>query len=238
MRFKINTRNAWFNTFFLINQTSFRSVWLRKSSWFGTLIFAGCLLILLPFALGTGVLKRADVSLGALWIIHEFVASLVVGRMFFPELESGALDLLLASRAPRSAILVGKISFTAAQIFSLQIPIIFFWTVLYHIQGNILSDLLPVLILTSIAFTLGTASLGALVFCLTTRSLAREILGPMLFFPLQSGVLLAAVSLSTHSLSENLIGTFNNGAWWTILLSYPVLFITLGCLLSSILFQE
>jgi ABC-type transport system involved in cytochrome c biogenesis permease component len=192
-------------------------------------VFSGCLLILLPFAFGTAVLKRTDVSLGSLWIIHEFVA---------PELEMKALDLLLSSRSQRSAILMGKISFTAAQIFSLQIPITLFWIVLYHVPENIFFDILPTLIPVYFAFTLGTASLGALVFCLTVRSLARDILQPILFFPLQSALLLASVSLSVGSISTNLIGAFSNTAWWTILLSYPVLLITLGCLLSPILFQE
>lgn len=213
-------------------------MWLRKSSWLGTLVFSGCLLILLPFAFGTAVLKRTDVSLGSLWIIHEFVAALTVSRMFVPELEMNALDLLLSSRSQRSAILMGKISFTAAQIFSLQIPITLFWIVLYHVPENIFFDILPTLIPVYFAFTLGTASLGALVFCLTVRSLARDILQPILFFPLQSALLLASVSLSVGSISTNLIGAFSNAAWWTILLSYPVLLITLGCLLSPILFQE
>jgi ABC-type transport system involved in cytochrome c biogenesis permease component len=158
--------------------------------------------------------------------------------MFVPELEMNALDLLLSSRSQRSAILMGKISFTAAQIFSLQIPITLFWIVLYHVPENIFFDILPTLIPVYFAFTLGTASLGALVFCLTVRSLARDILQPILFFPLQSALLLASVSLSVGSISTNLIGAFSNTAWWTILLSYPVLLITLGCLLSPILFQE
>lgn len=211
---------------------------MRKSAWVGTLVFSACLLILLPFAFGTAVLNRVDVSLGSLWIVHEFVAAMTVGRMFAPELEMQALDLLLGSRSSRSALLLGKVSFTALQIFSLQVPITCMWVVFYHIQEHAVLELLPTLIPVYLAFTLGTAALGALVFCLTVRSLAKDILQPILFFPLQSGLILAAVSLSVRAFSHNLIGAFDNQAWWTILLSYPVLLITLGCLLSSVLFQE
>lgn len=229
---------GWLWTFWLINKISFRSIWLRKSAWFGTLIFAGCLLILLPFAFGIGVLKRPDVSLGSLWIVHEFVVALSISRLFVPETESQALDFLLSSRSSRSALFLGKVSFATIEMFSLQIPITLLWVILYHVPEAQFISWLDRLSMICLFFDIGSCALGALIFCLTIRTLAKDILQPILFFPLQSSLLLAAVSLSVGFFSDHLIGAFDSSAWWTILLSYPVLLITLGCLLSSILFQE
>ena len=90
----------------------------------------------------------------------------------------------------------------------------------------------------SLFFNFGSASLGTLITCLTARSLAKEILLPMLFFPLQSGILLASVSLTINIGNNSLLGAFSANAWWTILIAYPIIFTTLGLILSEILLQE
>lgn len=232
------TFSCWYLSFILVNKISIRSIWVKKASWFGTLVFASCLLILFPFGLGTEALKRIDIQIGSLWIINEFIAVLTISRMFAPEQESHAMDFLLASRVPKSSLLAGKITFTIFQILSLQIPVTFFWIILYNVPSNILIELLKIIVPVCLIFNFGTASLGALVSCLTARSLAKEILLPMLFFPLQSGILLAAVSLTIQVGNNSLLGTFSPEAWWTILFTYPILFTALGFLLSDVLLQE
>ena len=229
----------WLAAFFLINRLSIKSVLMRKSSWFASLVFAGSLLILFPFALGSSVLHRLDVRIGSLWSINEFVAAITISRMFYAEQEHYVMDYLLSSRMPRTSILFAKISFTALLIFSLQIPISFLWFIFYNISGDTFFAILPTLFFVSILFSLGSASLGALINCITTRSLAKEILQPMLFFPLQSALLLASVTLSLQAgTQDNLVGAFSASAWWTVLLVYPILFSALGFLLSSVLLQE
>ena len=232
------TISCWFFSFLFINKISLRSIWVRKASWFGTLVFASCLLILFPFGLGTEALKRIDIQIGSLWIINEFIAVTAVSRMFAPEQESYAMDFLLSARVPKSSFLAGKITFTALQILSLQVPVTFLWIILYNVPSNILIELLKIIVPVSLIFNVGTASLGALVSCLTARSLAKEILLPMLFFPMQSGILLAAVSLTMQVGNNSLLGAFSQEAWWTILFTYPILFTALGFLLSDVLLQE
>lgn len=232
------TFSYWFCNFLLVNKISMRSILVKKASWFGTLIFASCLLILFPFGLGTEALKRIDIQIGSLWIINEFIAVLAVSRMFAPEQESYAMDFLLSARSPKSSFLAGKITFTTFQILSLQIPVTFFWVILYNVPSNILIELLKMITPVSLIFNIGTASLGALISCLTARSLAKEILLPILFFPMQSGILLAAVSLTIQIGNNSLLGTFSPEAWWTILFTYPILFTALGFLLSDVLLQE
>jgi heme exporter protein B len=232
------TFSNWYFSFVFINKISMRSIWVRKAAWFGTLVFACCLLILFPFGLGTEALKRIDIQIGSLWIINEFITVLAVSRMFTPEQESNAIDFLLSARSPKSALLAGKITFTAFQILSLQVPVTFFWIILYNVPSNILIEILKIIIPVSLIYNVGSASLGALISCLTARSLAKEILLPMLFFPMQSGILLAAVSLTMQVGNDSLLGTFSPEAWWTILFAYPILFTAFGFLLSDVLLQE
>ena len=232
------TELTWIQAFYFVNKIIFRAIWSRKASWFGTFIFACCLLILFPFGLGTEALQRADIQIGTLWIMNEFIAVLNISRMFAAEQECNGMDLLLSSKIPKSSIIAGEISFTAMQILSLQLPILILWIILYNINAVILNELFSTLLFVSLFFNLGTASLGSLISCLTARSLAKEILLPMLFFPLQSGVLLASVSLTIHIGNNSLLGAFSANAWWTILIAYPIIFIVIGILLSEILLQE
>lgn len=228
----------WLKTFLFINRFSLRNTLARKASWFGTLLFAVCLLILFPFSFGTDIIKTLEVRFGSFWAINEFVVALTVSRLFATELEAGALEYLLASRSQRSAILAGKLSFTVIQLFTLQIPLLLAWVVLYNIPpADIAATLLKMLPLC-VLFNIGTSSVGALLACVTARSLAKELLFPLFFYPLQLAVLLAAVSLSLRGESSLVLESVNASAWWTFLIVYPVIFLTVGFMLSDSLFQE
>jgi heme exporter protein B len=220
-------------------QFSSRTVLLRKANILGLFIFSICVLILFPFAFGAEFILLPEVRHGAFWSIQEFVAALVVSRMFDAENESGALEFLLASRSPRSAILFGKTVFNTLQMAAVQIPLIFFWIIFYKIPiDNVMQNIryfIPVCLL----FNLSCASLGALLSCVVARSQAKEILLPILFFPLQISVLLASVTLLLRNdIGNQMVGGFGDAAWWTLLCGFPVVFVTVGIVLDNVLFQE
>jgi heme exporter protein B len=223
----------------LVFEYSVRSVFLRKASWAGTLAFAACLAILFPFAFGTELIQKAEIRHGAFWAINEFVVALSVARLFTVETEGGILEYFLSTQVHRSAVLFGKILFIVLYLLSVQLPLLLMWIVFYNVPGNVLvslsSTLLPLLVL----FNLGTGTIGALLACVTARSTARDILLPLLFYPLQMSILLAAVSLATMSdpAIVMLAGT-SEQSWWTMMLGVPVLFLAVGVLLSNVLFQE
>jgi heme exporter protein B len=231
--------SRWLFTVTFVMQFSFRSVLIRKSQVLGIFVFSICLLILFPFAFGAEFILQSEVRHGAFWSIQEFVAALVVSRMFDAENESGALEFLLASRSPRSAILFGKTLFNALQMSFLQIPLVFFWIIFYKVPSeNILQNIrffIPVCML----FHLSCASLGSLLCCAVARSQAKEILLPLLFFPLQISVLLASVTLMLkNDIGQQMVGGFGDAAWWTLLGGFPVVFFTVGFILDNALFQE
>ncbi len=219
-------------------QVSVRGVLSRKASWFGVLVFGACLLILFPFSFGSDLVKTEMVRMGCFWMIQEFVVVLLISRIFSVEAEQGALELLLNPGFSRQAVILGKILFNFVQLVSLQIPMCVIWWGLYEVPAEgsrqLLQDLVPVLLL----FNLGTSCLGVILNGLTARSLGREILVPILFFPLQVSVLLAAVQLT---LQDQLLlpkGGFATPAWWSILIGFPVIFGSVGLLLRDALFEE
>lgn len=232
-------QSSWFKSCWLIFEYSARSVFIRKSSWAGTLAFATCLAILFPFSFGTELIQKAEIRHGAFWAINEFVVALTVGRLFTLESESGVLELVLSSGISRSALLFGKIIFVVLYLLSVQLPLLIVWIVFYNVPNAAIGLLLPSVFPLLLLFNLGTGTIGALLACVTARSTGRDLLMPLLFFPLQLSVLLAAVSLATYTdpAVVMLAGT-QGSSWWTILLGVPVLFAAVGVLLSQALFQE
>jgi heme exporter protein B len=223
----------------LVFEFSARSVFIRKASWAGTLAFAACLAILFPFAFGTELIQKAEIRHGAFWAINEFVVALTVGRLFAQESESGLLEVLLASGSSRSAILYGKIFFIVLYLLSIQLPLLVVWIVFYNVPFEAIQSLgvriLPLLCL----FNLATGTIGALLSCVTARSTGRDLLMPLLFYPLQLSVLLGAVSLATATDPAVVMLAGTQGtSWWTILSGVPVVFLAVAILLSQSLFQE
>jgi heme exporter protein B len=235
----LTARRSWFGSCRLVFEYSVRSVFIRKASWAGTLAFAACLAILFPFAFGTELIQKAEIRHGAFWAINEFVVALTVGRLFALEAESGILEMMLASGMSRSALLFGKILFVVLYLLSVQVPLLVLWIVFYNVPNAALFSLYPILLPLLLLFNLGTGTVGALLSCVTARSTGRDLLMPLLFYPLQLSVLLAAVSLATYTDPGvvMLAGT-QGSSWWTILAGVPVLFLAVGVLLSQALFQE
>jgi heme exporter protein B len=219
-------------------QTSARSFWARKSAWFGVLIFGVCLLVLFPFSFGTDLIKGEAVRIGTFWMIQEFLVALVITRIFAHETEHGAIELFLQPRFSKVALIAGKVLFTVFQLLTLQLPLFVVWWALYELPVDQTRALVQVLLPAVVLFDIGTAVLGVMLNALTARSLGREILVPILFFPLQIAMLLAAVQLTM--LDPLLIpkGGFTTAAWWTILGGFPVILGCVAVLLQSALFEE
>ncbi len=229
----------WVRSFLLVFKSSFRSFWIRKSFWFGIFVFSVCLLILFPFALGTEFIQKLPVQLGCFWAIMEFVAVVSLGQCFYFEYEAMMLDVFLTSPMPKSTLFIAKIAFLTVQIFSLSLFVFLFWSILFHVQAiHSVTNLVCFLLLTFL-FSVSSASLGVVVHGLTSRSLAKEILHPILFFPFQTGVLLGVSSLSLSCLGfAPLSAVWGQATWWTLLFVYPTIFITLAFLLAPIFFEE
>lgn len=226
----------------LILSVSLRGVWYRKAHWYASLFLGLSLLVLFSFALGPEVITtQPEVMLGILWAVYELCALFLVSRLYNTEWEYRALEGWLAAGLSRSGIFLGKVFFVTIYLLFLQVVLTFFWVLLYGVDR-----LLPVFSidfllrygLACLAFNVGSGVVASFVYSLTVRSLAKELLQGVLFFPLHGMLLLSALQVCLLPYGSRLVGSFYEGAWWTILGLYPVVFGTLAVLLSSVLFEE
>ena len=84
--------------------------------------------------------------------------------------------------------------------------------------------------------TLGFSSLGTLLSVMTASLRGREMLLPILLFPLVVPNLLSLVHLTDHLIFGSHVITVES--WWTLLLSYNVVLLTLSIIGFEFVVEE
>ncbi len=192
------------------------------------------LVVLLLFSFSFDPIINTDVrdlAGGLLWIVYLFAGILILNRSFARETAGGCLDALVASPIPASAIFVGKLLANALLLLVIELisllPFGFFYDIAWW--GK-LGDLLPVLVLG----TWGITAVGTIFSAVTAGNRLRELMLPLLVFPMTLPVLMACVKLTTLILTGEPIG--DSIIWLKLLVGFAVIFTLLGgVLLEAVL---
>ncbi|OJW06341.1 MAG: hypothetical protein BGO39_26025 [Chloroflexi bacterium 54-19] len=171
---------------------------LRTKEIFSSMaVFSLLVVMVFVFALPGKLKEAGDVAPGLLWIAFTFAGVLGLNRSFINEKDRGSLEGLLLAPAERSAIFYGKAlgNFTFIIVVELLLAPIF--SMLFNFSVLRL-ELLPVLLLGTIGF----AEIGTLFAAMAVNTRAREVLLPVLFFPIMLPVIIAA-SQSTAAILSN-----------------------------------
>lgn len=198
----------------------------RSKAGLNAVAFMGILvLLLLGFALGpdTEALRRA--AAGALWLAILFAGVLAFNRSYQLELDGGALESLLLYPGGRWAIFAGKLIANLVFVLLVEAVVIPVALVLFQVSvpGGWLAQL-GVIVLGSLGFV----TLGTFYSAMSSRSRAREVLLPLLLFPMLIPVLLAAVESSTSLLAGDPMQ--EAGAWLRLLGAFDIIFLVASLL--------
>jgi len=208
-----------------------RAEWRSREMLTAMLVFALLVIFIFNFALALDAGTRANVTAGVLWTTLAFAGSLGLNRSFNMEKEQGCLDGLLLAPAERTAIYLAKMVLnllsmllTAAIIFPLYS--LFYNTNLLH----------PQLALIVLLAALGYASSGTLLAAMAVQARTRDILLPILLFPLILPLLLAAVRFTSGVLAGTAFAELRT--WFDLILVYDLVFLGLGILLFDWVIEE
>ena len=195
------------------------------------LVFALMIVFLFNFALQLSPDLQAGLAAGLLWVSLAFASTLGLNRSINLERENNALDGLLMVPVDRSAIFFGKAlgNFLFTTLVGLCLLPVF--SLLYQ-QNMLQFPLLLVLILGLGAYT----SLGTLLSALSIQARTRDILLPVLLYPLALPVLIAAVEASQGVLSGGTLGDVDH--WIYLLLAGFLLFTASGLLFFETILEE
>lgn len=195
---------------------------LRAKAGFNSVASLGVtILVLLGLALGPDAEALRNAAVGAVWLATLFSGVLAFNRSFQVELESGALEPLLQYPGPRWTIFAGKLLGNLIFLTLMVAIVVAAGVVLFGVQ---IPARWPSLLGVLALGVVGLVVLGTFYASMASRSRAREVLLPLLLFPMLVPVLLAATTASKALLGADVM--HEAGAWIRLLVAYDLVFLT------------
>src|SRR6188474_1073092 len=189
-----------------------------------TVFFAISCVLVFAFALVKEGRVVADAAAGILWIAIAFSGTLALGRTFERERYTDTLRALMLAPSDRPAIYAGKLAAVLAMILAAEVVLVplvaFLFDAAFLQQPAMLAGLL-------VLGTLGFASVGTLFAAMLVRARSRDVLLPVLLYPITIPVMIAGVRGTAGLLSATpdvAMARF----WIVLLLFFDVVFVTLS----------
>src|SRR5512143_2404027 len=168
-------------------QAEFRS----RELFSAMLVFSLLIILIFNFALELDIKTRQSVTAGVLWATFAFAGTLGLNRSMAIEKDRGSLDGLLLAPVDRSAIYFGKVLSNLAFMLIVEAIVLPLYSFLYNV--NLFK---PGLLLILLLGSVGYIVVGTLLATMAVQSRTRDMLLPILLFPVVIPVLIAAVKAS------------------------------------------
>lgn len=191
-----------------------------KAGFGGVVALAVTILVLFGFALGPDAQAVRDAAAGATWLAVLFAGVLAFNRSYDVEIEGGALEQLILYPGSRRAIFAGKLLANFAFVGLMLAVVVVVGIVLFQVQ---VPAAWPALVGILLLGTVGLVTLGTFYAAMSSRSRSREVLLPLLLFPMLVPVLLAAMEATKALLGGNAMS--DAGAWARLLVAFDVIFL-------------
>jgi len=196
-------------------------------------VFALLVLVIFNFAFDLRVENVAAVAPGVLWVTITFVGVLSLGRAFARERDRRTLDGLLLAPVDRSALYLAKVLTSIASMLVVEVVAVPVFIGLFNLAVD-----LPLLVLALVLGTIGLAGVGTLFAAIAAHTRAREVLLPLLLFPIQVPVILATVKSTSAAIRVPGLDPPEVGQWLGLLGAFDALFLGLSVLLFDYAIEE
>ena len=195
------------------------------------LVFALLVILIFNFALELDARARATVTSGVLWVTFAFAGTLGLNRSMAIEKDRGCMDGLLLAPVDRSAIYFGKTVGNLIFMFIVEIIVLPVYSILYN-TNLFIPGLIGVIILGSI----GYVAVGTLLSTMAVQTRTRDVLLPILLFPVILPVMIAAVKASTGFLQGVEMAEIT--PWLNLLIVYDIIFTAVAFMVFDYVVEE
>jgi heme exporter protein CcmB len=190
---------------------------------YATVFFAAVVLLVFCFAFLGGPKPTVDVAAGVLWVAIALDGTVGISRAFEREREGDTLRALLLSPAPRASLYLSKLAAISLLMVIVEIVTTLLVSLLFSVSlpfGT--ASLVALLVLGTVGFAAVAALFGASL----GRARSRDVLLPLLVYPLVVPVLIAG----TRGTSALLVGAEPavSAFWIKFLLVFDAIFVSLG----------
>ena len=195
------------------------------------IVFGLLVVVVFNFTLNSTPQRAVELAPGILWVAFAFAATLAMNRSFVREQEQGGLEGLLVSPVSRDAIFLAKAITSFLFMVLVEAALLPAYAVLLDF-----SALSFTLIFTIVLATVGFALVGTLFSAMAAQTRSREIMLPVLFFPIILPVIIAAVEASTRAIGgETFVGL---GRWLPLIGVFDAVFLVICPWVFSFVVEE
>ena len=191
---------------------------------FTTMFFAVACVLVFAFGFVREGRPVSDAAAGILWIAIAFSGTLALGRAFERERQGETLRALLIAPIDRPALYVGKLVGILILLAAVEVIVVPLIALMF--QAALFDHLLLMLALLA-AGTIGFAAVGTLFAAMLVRARSRDVMLPVLLYPITVPVIIAGVR-GTAALLQPEGGEPMARAWLAMLVFFDVVFITLA----------
>lgn len=195
------------------------------------LVFSLLVVLIFNFALELDRDVRTATTAGVLWATFAFAGTLGLNRSMAMEKDRGCLDGLLLAPVDRGAIYFGKSIANLMFMLIVAAIVLPIYSLLYNVN-LFRPGLIAVIILGSI----GYVAVGTLLSSMAVQTRTRDVLLPILLFPVIIPLLLAAVKASGGVLEGLPLADLRS--WLGLLVAYDAIFVAASFLLFDLVIEE
>jgi heme exporter protein B len=195
------------------------------------LVFALLVILIFNFALELDAKARATVTAGVLWVTFAFAGTLGLNRSLAMEKDRGCLDGLLLAPVDRSVIYFGKALGNLIFMLVVEAIVLPVYSILYN-TNLFIPGLLLVILLGSVGYVV----IGTLLASMAVQTRTRDVLLPILLFPVVVPVLIAAVKASSGYLQAVELSEIT--PWMNLLIVYDVVFTAISWMTFDFIVEE
>ncbi len=205
--------------------------WRSRQMLSAMIVFALLVLLIFNFALELDARERINVTAGVLWVSFAFAGTLGLNRSLAIENEGKALDSLLLAPIDRNIIYFAKFLSNLVFMFFIEAVILPVYGLLYNV--NLFN---AGLILVVFLGSVGYAAVGTLLASMAVQARTRDLLLPVLLFPILLPALVAAVRASSSFLS----GLEIEFIWpsLNLLIAYDLIMLSLAYMFFDFVIEE
>jgi len=191
--------------------------------------FSVVILLLFSFVIDPGSEEANEFGSGMLWLVFAFAGALVFNRGFARELPNECLDTLLASPLSAASLVLGKAASNLALLIVVEVISLFVFGLFFDIRWWLRPAELAAV---SLLATWGISIVGSVFGALTVNLRLRELMLPVLIYPLLLPLLMGAIE-TTIRIFANQPFTDYEWLWMRVLVVFDVIFTSLALALAD-----
>ena len=196
-------------------------------------IFALLVILIFIFSINLSIVKASEVRPGILWVAFLFAGTIGLNRSFMLEKENGCLMGLMLVPADRTTIYFGKLISNLIFLSIMELFILPLFMIFFNI--DLLSHLGPLLVVVFLG-TLGFCALGTLLSSLSANLKTREIMLPILLYPLLIPIIIGAVRMTGQILDGTELADMMK--WIGLTASFDIIYIGVSIMTIDHILEE